>query len=249
MNREPEIIKMLNENTTISVKEICSKLFISEATARRDLTTLSNKGLVTRTYGGVMINSQSADKRTPLFMREKDMPSIKKKLAQKASQLIHNGDVIILDASTSAFCILPYLEMFKDLIILTSGVKTAMALSHMNIKTFCTGGLVINESYSYIGMSAINTVKEFNANIMFFSCSGISEEGYLTDTSQAENDLRKEMMKHSKRKVLLLDNTKIDQGHWNILCHISNIDDVFCNVKFPEKINAPNTKFHIIDND
>ena len=37
---------------------------------------------------------------------------------------IKNGDVIMLDASTSAYALLPFLPKFKDLFIITSGAKT-----------------------------------------------------------------------------------------------------------------------------
>ena len=51
--REQEIIDIMkNSNGFATVKDLCERLFTSESSIRRDLTALSNKGLVKRTYGG-----------------------------------------------------------------------------------------------------------------------------------------------------------------------------------------------------
>lgn len=234
--REKEILKILDKKYSVSIKELSEALFASEPTIRRDLTKLEEKQLVIRTHGRVIANKISADTNIALSAREQHMYNIKSELAEAASALVNDGCVIILDASTTASHLVKYLEKFKDIIVITCGIKTAYMLGQTNIKFICTGGEAINKSYSLIGSAALNTLKAYNADICFVSCHGLSPEGYVTDTSVSENEIRYAIMKQSKKKVLILDNTKIDNGFWHNLCDLSEFDEVICNEPLPDRL-------------
>ncbi len=203
----------------------------------------------------MLLNTISADTNMALFAREHHMFNIKSALAKQAStlvqdgyviMLVQDGYVIMLDASTTASHLVKELERFKDIIVITCGIKTAYMLSQTNIKHICTGGECINKSYSLIGQSAISTVRQYNADICFVSCHGLSPSGMATDTSVSENEVRYALMKQSRIKVLMMDNSKIDNGFWHNLCDISEFDCVICNTPLPEKIMAKVKKFMLV---
>ena len=244
--REKEILKILEKKYNVSVKELADALYASEPTIRRDLISLEKKQLVIRTHGRVLLNTVSADTNMALSTREHHMFNIKSALAKQASTLVQDGYVIMLDASTTASHLVKELERFKDIIVITCGIKTAYMLSQTNIKHICTGGECINKSYSLIGQSAISTVRQYNADICFVSCHGLSPSGMATDTSVSENEVRYALMKQSRIKVLMMDNSKIDNGFWHNLCDISEFDCVICNTPLPEKIMAKVKKFMLV---
>lgn len=224
-SRESEYIKILSERD-YSVKELSDKLFISEPTVRRDILQLKKKDLITSHRGIVSINRNSPDQRIPLFIRDFENIEEKKRIAKIASGYIKDGDAIMLDASTTAYCLLPYLTQFRNLYVITSGAKTAIALASMGIKTLCTGGEMILESFSYVGPDAESLLEKYHADIAFFSCRGLSENGIATDNSIPENNIRRIMIKNSKRKYLLCDNSKIGNIYLNTLCSTKEINDV-----------------------
>ena len=51
-SRQSDILAYLNEHETISIKDLCKKFYVSEATARRDLTALEKQGAVRRVLAG-----------------------------------------------------------------------------------------------------------------------------------------------------------------------------------------------------
>ncbi|MFA7376990.1 MAG: DeoR family transcriptional regulator, partial [Acholeplasmataceae bacterium] len=60
--RQKRILEIINTKKTITNKELLHLLFISEATLRRDLTELDQKGLIERTHGGAsMIESSNME--------------------------------------------------------------------------------------------------------------------------------------------------------------------------------------------
>ena len=153
----------------------------------------------------------------------------KREIALKAVSHIKDGDVIMLDASTTAYCMLPYLADFKEILVITNGAKTAIELAAIGIKTICTGGQLTEESFSYVGTDAESILNRYNADVAFFSSRGITEEGVVTDNSILENSMRKIMIKNSKKSYLLCDKSKLGKTYLNTLCHIKELDGLITN--------------------
>lgn len=227
-NREQQYIDFLSEREH-TVSELANKLFISEPTVRRDIQALEKRDIITRKRGRITLKTHSADKRIPLFIRDMEQQDEKKEMAIKAASYIKDGDVIMLDASTSAFFLLPHLSSFKNIMIITNGAKTAIEAAAMGIRTICTGGEMTLESFSYIGTDAENILKMYNADIAFFSCRGLDSDGIVSDNSILENSMRRIMIKNSKKCFLLCDKSKFNKKYLNTLCTIKDITDVISN--------------------
>ena len=153
LERQTEILNILEKNKSISVSKLSEILYVSAPTVRRDLTILERQGRVLRTHGGVVLK-QTAEKEIPLILREDQNSSSKKIIAQKAIQHINNGDVIFLDASSTVAHMIPYLKKFKDIVVVTNSPQTSIRLGNENIKNYCTGGLLLLHSIAYVGSDA-----------------------------------------------------------------------------------------------
>lgn len=234
--REETILKLLSEKQSMNNKELSQKLYISAPTLRRDLEKLEKKGLIKRTHGGCELTKRAADEKIPFYFREQEQSTAKIKIAKKAISHIKDGDIIMLDGTTTSFHIVPFLSQFKDIIVITSGAKTSYQLGTMGIKNICTGGEMITKSLSYVGPEAIHTISRYNADVVFFSCRGLSHDGRLTDNSKEENYVREEMLKHAKKKIFLCDSSKIRRGGYHNLCHVSEVDEIICDEPLPENI-------------
>ena len=66
--REDEILTLLNETEYATVEYLARKMSISTSSIRRDLKNLEERGLVTRSYGGVKI-AQASGKHIPFSLR------------------------------------------------------------------------------------------------------------------------------------------------------------------------------------
>ena len=238
-DREEQLLNLLSHGDEMSVEELAKAMFVSEPTIRRDLATLTQKGLILRTHGGAILNRDASSSLTPLDLRKHHNSAEKKLIANTAVSLVKNGDVIMMDASTTTSYLIPLLTNFSNIIVITSGVYNTMLLSNTNIKTLCTGGILINHSYSYVGQDAVDMVRHYNADLYFFSCHGIIDGGMLTDPGKEENDLRREMMKRSRKTVLMLDSGKFDVNGWNNLCSLGEVDYCICDCEIPERFGKP----------
>lgn len=224
-DREQQYINLLSERD-FTVKELSERLFISEPTVRRDIIALEKKDLVLCRRGNVKLKVNYADKRIPLFIRDLEHQQVKKEIALNALTHIKDGNVIMMDASTTAYHLIPHLANFKNILLITNGAKTALDAAALGIKTICTGGEMTLESFSYIGSDAEATLRNYNADVAFFSCRGISDDGVISDNSILENVIRKIMIKNSKESYLLCDKSKFGKKYLNTLCHKDELSGI-----------------------
>lgn len=236
--REEKILNALLEKESMTTRELSAKLYVSVPTLRRDLIKLEQMGKLIRTHGGAQLTKKSADEKIPILLREQEQSSAKTIMARKAVEFIKDGDTILLDGSTSAYSIIPLLSGFNNLIVITSSAKSSFLLGKMGISNICTGGRMITRSLSYIGADAEHTVGSYNADIAFFSCRGLSMDGWLTDNSIEENSLRRCMLRQSRKRVFLCDSSKIGKLYLNNLCHLSDVDELICEAAVPRQLQG-----------
>lgn len=224
VQRLEQILEYLSAKKTAPVNVLAKRLYVSEATIRRDLNELERRGLIKRLHGGAIL-LEGASHELPLYMREQQNGEAKRTIAEKAAHYIRENDVIFLDASSTSMHLIKYFHSFKHLTIVTNGVKTAQELSTVGHNVYCTGGLMLRNSYAYVGDYAADFVRNFNADLFFFSSRGVSEDGRITDTSQEETYIRKIMFQQSRKRIFLYDHTKIGHVYCYNLCTLAQIDD------------------------
>ena len=235
---EEHILDLLRQHKMLSVGQIGQYLYVSQPSVRRYLASLEEKGQIIRTHGGAMLNISASDQTIPMMLRENSASLAKQAIAEKAATLIKDGDIVMMDASTTCRHIVPFLAKKNNIRVITSGLKTALLLCETNIKTISTGGNILAGSYSFIGQNAIASLKKYNADIAFFSCHGLSDTGLVTENSQEENAIREAMMAQSKKSVLLVDNTKFHQTCFFNLCSLSDIDVCCSDIPLPPPLGS-----------
>ncbi len=225
--RQQYILSLLQSRKVVDVKELAQELFVNAATVRRDLNSLERTGLAKRTYGGaVLVEGQDSD--IPLYARESRNNDKKDEICQRAAAYVKDGDTIILDSSSTVSRMIKFLVNKKNLKIITNGAKTAVLLTKLpDAIIYCTGGKMRENNLSYIGQSAMEYIKNFNADLAFFSCRGLSEKG-LTDSNDEEALLRRVILQHCKKSVLLIDSTKLNVDSFFYICKAEEIDYILC---------------------
>lgn len=223
--RQQKILQMVERSGGVTVAELVRALYASAPTIRRDLTAMEKNGLLKKVYGGA-IPLTAANREIPLTIRAQSQSSAKERMAERAAAYVKEGMVVLLDGSSSVNRMVRYLEGIKGLLVVTSGAKTAVELAEHNITTLCTGGQLLNHSLSYVGHHAEEFVRNINADLLFFSCHGLNEEGLVTDLAMEEVHLRQVMLSRAKRKILLCDRSKYGRTYFYTLCRREDVDEV-----------------------
>lgn len=231
--RQTKILEMLTAEPNLNVRDLAARLYVSEPTVRRDFTELAARGLLRKVHGGAIVREGAADLEIPFLLRENERSSVKAEIGRRASEFVEDGMVLMLDGSTSAYHLVPYLSRFKDLLVVTSGAKTAVSLAQANIRTFCTGGQMIIHSFSYIGEQAEQFVRHINADLLFFSCNGVTDGGQMTERMLEEASMRRVMFECCRKKILLLDSSKFGKTAFYNMGSVSEVDAIVSDAPFP----------------
>jgi len=220
IDREKQILEILLKEKRATVQQLAASLYISEPSVRRDLASLEKQNLIKRVHGGAVIEETALSKnKIPFLIREYEQSSAKVQIAQKAISLVNDNDVVFLDASTSCYYLIPFLATKRNLTVITNGVKALSKLAEYDITTFSTGGALVNSCLVLVGEEACSTVESFHADVAFFSCRGVSDDGYLTDIAREENIVRKRLIQNAKRSYLLCATEKFGKTYYHNLCH------------------------------
>ncbi len=245
LERQTEILDILNKNKSATVDELARELFVSPATIRRDLRAMDKQCLIKRSHGGAMPFKSSAEE-TAFVIREQENINAKRTIANLAVRLIKNGDSVFVDSSTSVGMLIPLFNNFKFLSVITTGLRNAILLSQTNnVKIYITGGQILNHSNSIIGADTMDYISRIHANLAFFSCSGVDINGF-SDASIEQAKLKQQMRKNSDIVAMLCDSTKINKV---FLCKDFSFDEVdyFITEKLPpqeyvDKLSATKCK-------
>ena len=225
LERQQDLMRLLREHKSMTVKELCGALFASPATVRRDLQVLEQAGLLTRSFGGAVLCETFPDQQ-PFAVRSGAHVTEKKRVAAKAALLIHPGETVFLDASSTTSYIVPHLRDIPDLTVITNGPRTCLLLAEYGIRSFCTGGEMLEGSHALVGRDAEVYVRGIRAHVCVFSARGVETDGDITDSSKAERDLKIAMLERAARSVLVHDSSKLGRCYPYVICPYTAPDNI-----------------------
>jgi len=236
--REKAILEILLNEERVYVRNLAKRLYASEPSIRRDLINLESQGFLKRIHGGAVLPDPIAGSNViPFAIREYEQVDEKMIIAKKAVDLVNDGDVVLIDSSSSAFTLIPFLAKKNNLTVVTNSVKALDELSRHPIHTYSTGGALLPACMSFVGHNALEMLDSINADILFFSCRGISSDGWLSDISVEENVIRKKMIKKSKKQYLLSAGEKFGKTYFHNLCHVSDLTGVISETDLPIELS------------
>ncbi|MGI5958204.1 MAG: DeoR/GlpR family DNA-binding transcription regulator [Massiliimalia sp.] len=227
--RQAQILSIVNDKKSVSVHELSQTLFVSDATIRRDLTAMEKAGLIKRSHGGAVLFESTNDE-SSILIREQENIREKKMIAELAMEFVRSNYTIFMDSSSTTGTVIPLLKQYKYLSVVTNGLKNAILLSQRtNAKIYMTSGVINNQSNSIVGSDTIAYLNRLHADLVLFSCSGITLESGITDASFEQSNLKQVMIKNSKIKVLLCDSSKFDNTYLCRTCGFEDIDYIITN--------------------
>lgn len=226
LERQKRILEMLKESGAVLVSKLSLELGVTEETVRRDLEKLEKQELLIRTHGGA-VPLEETKLELSLERRKNTNTEIKERLAKEAVKFIVPGDTVFLDASTTTFYLAKELKYMKNITVISNSIRVIQELSECpDLKVIAVGGFVSSNS-SFVGnLAEQNIIHYFFADKMFFSSRGITKVGGILESNEQECSIKQKMLKNSKEKFYMCDNSKIDRIGFAKLAQFEEIDHV-----------------------
>lgn len=209
--RHIKILKLLDDYNAVSLQELVSFCEVSEATIRRDLTLLEEKGLLYRTHGGAVKRTTARGSESSVDVKKTEFVYEKKKVAEFiAKEIIESGQTIYLDAGTSTYAMIEHLRD-KRLTVVTNSTYHLEKLIQNKIHTIILGGTVKHSTQAVVGHVAAKQLEMYSFDMCFVGCNGIDANFGITTADESESYIKRSAITNSKKSFVLADKEKF--GH------------------------------------
>jgi DeoR/GlpR family transcriptional regulator of sugar metabolism len=222
--RRDELARLLRRHGYLPLAQVCSRLRVSAATARRDLAALARDRLITRTYGGALVEY---DRRFPSF-RERQRQAIgsKRRLARAGVGLIRPGMTVFLDAGTTVYAIAEALAAHPvpRVTAVTNNVPVAEVLAEVKgLAVQLVGGEFWARQSVLFGPQARRCLGLWRFDLALLGAEGMTPAGLWNSQADVVAFQRK-VARLSRRALCCLDASKLGREAPEFLLPWSRVD-------------------------
>ena len=227
--RQSRLQELLAQRGMCHLDTLAAELRVSQSTVRRDIEQLEQRGLLSRTHGGVIWIGERASAANPrpyaFDHRMGYQVDAKRQIARTAAQLVSPGETVLIDGGTTTFYLAQEL-LGRSLQLVTNSLPIAnLFLNDEHVELILSGGLMYPRYGVLLGPTAENVLSQFHAKTLFLSVAGVNG-GILYNQNLLLVQAEQKMMQQAQRIVLLADAGKFGQQALARLCPLDQIDTV-----------------------
>lgn len=219
--RHAAITELVKTNHIVFIGELAKRFDTSLETARRDLETLQDQGIVRRIHGGAVLSDTYPP--SALTAQEENSYPQKKAIGRTAASLVSDGDTIFLAIGSTIREMAFYLKNKKELTVITNSILVINELINTDVKVIVLGGVLNNNEEMIYSYSTEQMLEQYYVDKAFFSCGGIFQNN-ITDYGETLD--RYKLAQHSKKMILLADSRKFGRTAKIKSCSFDIVDTV-----------------------
>ncbi|MDY4760511.1 DeoR/GlpR family DNA-binding transcription regulator [Streptococcus thoraltensis] len=237
--RHEKILDILKVDGVIKVKDIIAEMNISDMTARRDLDTLANDGLLIRTHGGAQFlnHSNETEEGHEKTHTEKKVlqTNEKKQVARAASKIIKDGETVFIGPGTTLEHLAVELKN-RNIRVITNSLPVFLILHpSSSVDLILIGGECREITGAFVGSIAVNNLKSLSFSKAFVSANAVFNNSIAT-YSDVEGDIQKIALDNSVEKILLVDSSKFDGYDFYNFYDLNRMDLIVTDKKISKEV-------------
>ncbi len=222
--RHQLILKKLKLNRKVLSVNLSKELLVSEDTVRRDLKELEVKHLLYKVHGGALPLENKIQTYNERSVSDLDK---KNKIAKKAVNLIHDGQVIIMSGSTTNLELAKIIPPKINATVFTYSLPIAMQLSqHPSIEVIFIGGKLNKSAQVTVGIDVVNSISSIRADLCFMGIGGLDINRGMTEPDWEVAHIKKSMIQVSDYVVAMCISTKIMEVKRYLVVPVKKIDTI-----------------------
>jgi DeoR family transcriptional regulator, glycerol-3-phosphate regulon repressor len=233
--RQAKIQRLVEAKGFVTIDHLAREFNVTPQTIRRDINTLSKRGLIHRYHGGAAADSSTENvaytERKVLCYKEKQ------KIAKMVAAQIPDHASLFINIGTTTEAIAHSLCNHKRLRIITNNLNVATILSaNSDFEVIIAGGVVRHRDCGIIGEATIDFIQQFKVDYGIIGISGIDVDGTLLDFDYREVRAARAIIDNSRMVMLVADHTKFGRNAMVRLGSIEEIDVLFTDKEPPTSL-------------
>jgi len=238
------ILASLQQEGSVSVEQLSSGLGVSVVTIRRYLNLLEQQGLLSRTHGGAVAMDplfyEPFKKDRSFLAQVERFSNEKRRIGRAAAALIGVGETIAITPGTTTAEVIRGLPMNCNITVVTNTANIAMELSkRRDVSVFVTGGHLHGDWFSLVGPTAIRSLENMLIQTIFVGADGFDVSWGASCFSADEAELNGTMVKQARRRIAVVDHSKLGVvANWRI-CETSAIHTLVTDTDATDEMIEP----------
>ena len=224
LQRHQIILNEVHIHNRILLTDLAGILKVSIDTVRRDVTELDTLQQLKKVHGGAVSNGfniYSGRKREIYELTNKSI------IAQKGISLLNDGDVVLITGGSTNLELAKLLPQHLNLTFFTPSLPMAIELLNNvseNDEVIFIGGKLSKRSQLATGGHSINILSDLKADICFLGTGYIDIENGVTAIDWEIAQMKKALIKASKKLVSLTISEKLNTHNRHKICDIEAIN-------------------------
>jgi len=233
--RERLILEYLEQRGLVSFQDLEARLQASAATIRRDLTRLTEAGLIARVRGGAKLvkppkRGATSKQRSPTALvgvpfhenihrnrREKEL------VGREAAKFCAQGAAVMIDGGSTTLQMCPHLAGL-NLTVLTNSLHIVSALlPQVGTRVLIPAGQVFPEQNIVLAAAGDDGMSRFHAPKLFMGAAALGPAGLMQADIILVNAER-HLIERANEIVVLIDSSKFAGPSGHVVCPLEEID-------------------------
>ena len=234
--RQQRLLDEVKRRGSMSVEGLSQLLEVTAQTIRRDVSALSEAGLLARFHGGVGLPSSTVEN-IAYGKRQSLNAEGKRRIAQAVAARVPNGCSLILNIGTTTEAVAGALLHHHDLRVVTNNLNVAAILAdNPRCEVIVCGGQVRSRDRGIVGEAAVDFIRQFRVDFAVIGVSAIDQDGALLDFDYREVRIAQEIIANARHVILVCDATKFERSAPVKIGHLSQVDTFVTDYCRPEAI-------------
>lgn len=235
--RRNHILDLLQRDGRVQAADLASSLRVSEDTVRRDLRELADSGLIQRVHGGALLRSPAVGNYTA---RSQQASSAKVAVARAAAQLVHNGQVIVMDGGTTSLQVALHLPPDLRATIVTNSPPVAVALAdHASLEIVLLGGVMYKESRVTMGAATVDALRDIRADVCLLGVCSLHPQAGISMPNIEEAYVKRAMIAGAGEVIALATAEKLGTAVPYVVGPITDLTHIVTEHSVPDDILQP----------
>lgn len=235
--RLSKIFDTIKISNAATIRELATKLSVSEMTIRRDLTVLEKENMVKLIHGGAVLNPVSeniSSSKYSLIDQGGHKRAEKLRIGQKAASLLEPGDIVGLDLGTTTECLARAIPDNMPITVLCYSLNVLLEVYHKNeCKLIFAGGYFHENTLMFESKEGLRLLGSVRTTKAFMAASGVSKDLGITTPDHHEMEAKSTLMKNSLTKILLADSSKFGVISITHFADIADFDIIISDTDIP----------------
>lgn len=233
-DRQSDMLRRVHDERHVTIERFAQIYGVSTQTIRRDVNLLCEVGMLRRVHGGVEAPRAG---NLGYGARRSLNQGAKARIAQMFSREVSSGASIAVSIGTTPEFAVQALQDQTDLTVVTNNLNIAIfACDREGWTVHVPGGTVRPGDRDILGPQTQSFFARYQVDIGLFGAAGVAEDGTLLDFTEEEVAARLAILRNCRRSVLLLDGTKFGRAAHVRGGHITDVDQVICDVTPPDAL-------------